>query len=285
VKPKALPWVALAILWLSTPLLAGGSAAIFTDSAQNTNNTFATSSCFPGDTGLLSPSAEVADTGGGFELNPTDAFADGGGYASNVNGAADQHRYYTYSISIPSGCPVKGIEVRLDWWLDATFGTNSMSVELSWDAGTSWTAAETDSTETTSEHTATLGSSTDTWGHAWTVDELGDANFRVRVTSNSDSGFRDFYLDWIPARVYYGAGGGGGASAPAILIPVPPPTSTSTPVLMATPTPIETPADTQTPTPIATLALTPVATDTPAATDTPSVTPPPTATPTPSQQQ
>ena len=48
------------------------------------------------------------------------------------------------------GCLISGIEVRLDWWLDRTTGTNSMSVELSWDGGASWTAMKTDTTETTS---------------------------------------------------------------------------------------------------------------------------------------
>ncbi len=223
-KPRTLLCALLAILGLTGPLVQAGVTAILVDQAQNTGNTFTASSCFPGDTGLLSPSAQAADTGGdgnGFELNATDAFADGGGYASNVDGAGDRHRYYNYGISIPSGCSVKGIEVRLDWWLDSTYGANSMSIELSWDGGASWTAAETDSTETTSEHTATLGSSTDTWGRSWTAGELGDDYFRVRVTSNSDDGLRDFYLDWVPVMVYYGpgGGGGGGASAPAVIIP------------------------------------------------------------------
>ncbi len=163
--------------------------------------------CVAGDTGLLNPTAQVADTGGdwnGFEFNPTNAYADGGGNASNYNGAGDRHRYYNYGVSVGANCAIKGIEVRLDWWLDSTFGTSSMSVELSWDGGTSWTAAKTDTQETTSEHTVVLGGSTDTWGHAWTVAELGDANFRVRVTSNSDSSFRDFFLDWVPVKVYYG---------------------------------------------------------------------------------
>jgi hypothetical protein len=282
VKPGTLLCALLAILGLTGSLVRAGVTAILVDQAQNTGNTFTAASCFPGDTGLLDSSGQATDTGGddnGFELNATDAFADGGGYASNVDGAGDRHRYYDYGISIPSGCSVKGIKVRLDWWLDSTDGDNSMSVELSWDSGASWTAAETDSTESTSEHTATLGSSTNTWGRTWTSGELGDDYFRVRVTSNSDSSFRDFYLDWVPVSVYYGAGGGGGASAPAVIIPVPPATSTPTPVV--TPTPIHVPANTQTPTPIATPALTPIDTATSVATpvDTPTSTPTPEASP------
>ena len=240
-KPRTLLWVALVTLGLGAPLLAAGSAAVFTDQAQNTGNTFTTAAsfatdtptptdtptatptptltatpsptptttptCAAGDTGLLNPSAQAADTGGsgdGFETDPTYAFADDSLYALNANGPGDRHRYYDYSISIPSGCSIKGIEARLDWWLQSTTGTNSMSLELSWDGGTSWTAAKTDSTETTSEHTAVLGGSTDTWGRTWTPDELSNANFRARVTSNSDQSWMDFYLDWVPVVVYYG---------------------------------------------------------------------------------
>ena len=158
------------------------------------------------DTGWMNPTANAADSGGdgnGFESNPANAYTDGSGYASNVNGTGDRHRYYNYNLSIPAGDTITGIEVRLDWFLDSTSGTSSMSAQLSWDGGTSWTATRTDSTETTSEHTAILGGPADTWGHVWTVNELNNANFRVRVICTSTSGSRDFRLDWVPVRVYY----------------------------------------------------------------------------------
>lgn len=195
---------------LAAVLGAGGFlaawAATFTDQASVTDNTFTTALCFGGNTGFTDPTATATDTGGdgdGFELNPINAFADGGGYATNENGAGDRQRYYNYGFSISSDCAIEGIEVRLDWWLDDTLGTNSMDVELSWDGGTSWTTAKTDTQETTSEHTVVLGGPADTWGRSWSAAELSDANFRVRLTSNSTSGFRDFYLDWVPVRVYY----------------------------------------------------------------------------------
>jgi hypothetical protein len=181
-------------------------AATFTDQASVPDNTFTTAPCFGGDTGLTDPTATATDTGGdgdGFEINPINAFADGGGYATNENGAGDRQKYYNYGFSISSDCAIEGIEVRLDWWLDDTLGTNSMDVELSWDGGMSWTTAKTDTQETTSEHTVVLGGPADTWGRSWSTAELGDVNFRVRLTSDSTSAFRDFYLDWVPVRVYY----------------------------------------------------------------------------------
>ncbi len=199
-------FLAAILLLAGAALLAGKAAGTFTDQASVTDNAFTTAACWSGDTSFLSPTAEAADTGGdgdGFELIPTGAFADGGGYATNENGPGDRHRYYDYGFSVSSGCDIVGIEVRLDWWLDDTIGTNSMGVELSWDGGTSWTAAKTDSQETTGEHTVMLGGAADTWGRSWAVSELGDANFRARLTSNSDIGFRDFLLDWVAVKVYY----------------------------------------------------------------------------------
>jgi len=165
--------------------------------------------CAAGDTGFSNASAQAADTGGdgdGFEVNPTRAFADGSpGHALNKNGAGDRHRYSGYGVTIPPFCTVKGIEVRLDWWLDNDLGNNDLLVELSWDGGTSWTAARSTTAEPTSETTSVLGSPGDTWGRAWTAADLSNPSFRVRVTSNSDftGSSRDFFLDWIPVRVTY----------------------------------------------------------------------------------
>ena len=164
-------------------------------------------------TGFRSPTAEAADTGGdsdGFELNPTDAFADAAAFASNIDGAGDRHRFSGYGIAIGSNCAIEGIEVRLDWWLDEDKQINSMDVELSWNGGASWTAAKTDPVETTTEHTAILGSASDTWGRTWTLAELNDANFRVRVTSLCTVGpgqcdIRDYFLDWVAVQVTYAA--------------------------------------------------------------------------------
>ena len=161
--------------------------------------------CTVSDTGYLSPTAQAADTGGdgdGFESDPTNAFADDASSATNVGGDGDRHRFYDYGISLKSGCDISGIEVRLDWWLSALGGGNSIDVELSWDGGTSWTAAKTDAVESTSERSAILGGSSDTWGRTWSVAELSDSNFRARATTNGSGGLT-YYLDWAPVKVYY----------------------------------------------------------------------------------
>lgn len=160
-----------------------------------------------GVTGFFSPSAEAADSGGngdGFESSPTNAFADDGSAASSTTVllSGDNHQFYNYGFSIVDSCAIQGIEVRIDWWLLNTLGNNSTSVELSWDGGSSWTAAKSDSTETTSEHTTTLGSSSDTWGRTWSPSDFSNANFRVRVTANSTLA-QTHFLDWVAVNVYF----------------------------------------------------------------------------------
>jgi polyhydroxybutyrate depolymerase len=164
-------------------------------------------SCTAGNTGFLNSTAQAADTGGdnnGFEGTPTNAFANSGGVATNNNGAGDRHRYSNYNLTIPTNCNVRGIEVRLDWRLDSTSGTNSMSAQLSSDEGVTWTALKTDTRETTAEHSGVLGSVTDTWGRSWTTEQLNNTNFRLRLISNSTSSTRDFFLDWAAVRVTFG---------------------------------------------------------------------------------
>jgi hypothetical protein len=201
------PLILIAALGLALAGLGGrGALAIFSDQAANGENTFTTIPTFPVATAWLNPSAQAADNGGnddGFELDPTNAFADGGGYASNIDDAGDRHRFHDYGISPTAGSTIFGIEVQVDWWLDDTTDENSLGVELSWDGGTSWTAMKTDTQETTSEHTIVLGARNDTWGRTWSVSEFSDANFRVRVTCNSTGSGRDFYLDWIPVKIHY----------------------------------------------------------------------------------
>ena len=136
----------------------------------------------------------------GFEVNPANAQADGGGVAQDVNSGTnnsssctnngkDKHRFYNYNISLPGGATVKGIEVRLDAFVDAV-GSNApkMCVQLSWDGGTTWTTAKQTATLTTAEATYVLGGAADTWGRTWTAANLSNTNFRVRVIDVASGG-------------------------------------------------------------------------------------------------
>ncbi len=138
--------------------------------------------------------------------NPTNAYADGGGAASVSvsSGSTQRHQFYQYNISIPTTATIQGIEVRLDWWVNSTAGSGNLSAQLSWNSGSNWTSSKQDTTLSTSERTVILGGPGDTWGRAWTVSQLSNANFRVRVSAyNGASSSKTFYLDWVPVRVTY----------------------------------------------------------------------------------
>jgi len=158
-----------------------------------------------------SPTTQAATSGGrgnnGFEIHPEYAFADSGGVASNIHpGAGDRHIFYGYNFNIPVGSTINGIEVRADWFLNSTTRTNrtnSLGVELSFDGGNTWTTPKKDITDTIHEHIVSFGGAADTWGRTRVAKEFSNANFRVRVTADSTDDSRDFFLDWIPIRVYY----------------------------------------------------------------------------------
>jgi hypothetical protein len=202
-------------------------------------------------TGWISPSGQASQSGGdgnGFQTSPANAFADGGGTADDVNSGTgtstsctstskDQHAYFNYPLSIPSGSTINGIEVRTDARVDSASGTRRFCVQLSWNNGASWTTMKTGSNLSTTERTDTFGSSSDTWGRTWNTSELTSANLRVRIVSVASSTSRDFFLDWLPVRVWYSGGG-------------PTNTPTSTPTLTRTPTPTTTACALPTPQPL-----------------------------------
>jgi hypothetical protein len=229
------------------------------------------------DTGFLSPTANAADAtvgdGTGFATNPTNAYANDGvaAVSTNTPTSGRSHRYSNYGITVPSDAIINGIEVQVDWWLDAnTGGQSNLSVQLSWNGGTSWTtvsSAYQDTTEPTSTaYSIVLGGSANTWGRTWTPTELANGNFIVRVNAESGNAQRDYSLDWAAVRVTY-------------TTPTPTPTVTNTPTPTNTPTNTPTPTVTNTPGPTDTPTSTPTVTNTPLPTDTPTITPTPTDTP------
>ena len=172
-------------------------------------------------TGFLSPASNAADTGGdgnGFQSSPTSAYGDDTAVATDTNSGSgtstsctnagkDRHRFYDFGMSMPAGSTVAGIEVRLDARADSTAGSPRMCVQLSWDGGTTWTAAKATGTLGTSMATFTVGGAADTWGRAWTAANLSNASFRLRVINVASSTSRDFFLDWIAVRPHLVASG------------------------------------------------------------------------------
>jgi hypothetical protein len=170
------------------------------------------------DTGLVSPQANAAANGGdrnGFQSSPTNAHQDDSVFADDIDsgnnsstdcadGGKDRHRFYEFPFSLPAGALVTGIEIRLDAKADSAAAAPQMCVELSWDSGTSWTAVQVTPVLGTAETTYVLGGTGNTWGRSWSAAEFNSSgSFQVRITNVAATAARDFYLDWVAARVYY----------------------------------------------------------------------------------
>lgn len=163
------------------------------------------------------PTGQAADTGGdgnGYQTNPANAFSDNALFAVDLDSGSntstsctdagkDRHRFTTFGFSLPAGTGGVGIEIQLQAKVDATNGSPKICVQLSWDGGVTWTATKITSSLSKSEATYVLGTSSDTWGHAWTAAEFNNGNFLVRVIDVASNVSRDFYLDWLAARVTY----------------------------------------------------------------------------------
>ena len=170
----------------------------------------------PVNTGFQSCSSNAADTAGGgngYETNPANACADGGGGAIDATGLsllsscgsnADRHRFFNYGFSVPSGgSTINGVTVRIDA-SSPTIAINAViCVELSWNGGSSWTAAKTTPVLAASEATYLLGGATDTWGRSWGHSDFDDGKLVVRISDTSLAGAKNFNLDWVAVNVTY----------------------------------------------------------------------------------
>jgi hypothetical protein len=121
---------------------------------------------------------------------------------SCTQSSKDKNLFSNYNIAVP-GSTITGIAIRLDGLANSITGSPKICVQLSWNGGSSWTSAKSTPTLTTANATYLLGSSTDTWGHAWTIAQLNNTNFRVRVIDVAGNTTTTFSLDWAAVRVYY----------------------------------------------------------------------------------
>jgi hypothetical protein len=119
----------------------------------------------------------------------------------------DKHLFYNYGFvppALPAGVTIRGIEVRLDARVNSTTSAPRMCVEISWNGGANWTTAQSTPTLSTTTTTYTLGGVANLWGRtSWTLTQLNNTNFRVRITNVASSTARTFSLDGVAVRVTY----------------------------------------------------------------------------------
>jgi|GEM_PF-5927412 len=160
-------------------------------------NLFFVSSSFGQNTGLLPPTTSLSVSS---VTNVANGLASDNTYAVfDANG--DTGDYGGFGISIPAGSIILGIEVQLEGNRPSG-GGRDVTVQLTWNNKTNFTATKTITAFGTADALRTVGSPTDTWGHSpWALSEFGNTNFFVRVASTGGGG--TINLDQVLVRVYY----------------------------------------------------------------------------------
>jgi hypothetical protein len=170
-------------------------------------------------TGFLAPTANAPVTTGagdnnGYQTTPANAYALDGLLAVDPNSGTgtgtsctatskDKHDFYTFNVSLPAGASIRGIEVQLNAKADSTSNSPKICVQLSWDGGTTWTAAQTTATLTTSTAAYNLGGAANNWGRTWAATDFSNPAFRVRLIDVASSTARTFSLDALAVRISY----------------------------------------------------------------------------------
>ncbi len=162
--------------------------------------------------------AQAADTGGdnnGYETNSASSCGDDNVSADDVNSGTgtstsctntgkDRHRFSNFGLVLPTVATIRGVEVRTQSWLkSATTGTNKLCVQVSTDAGVTWTTALTATGLTATEKVFTFGSTSNLWGRTFLTTQFTDALFRVRVINTAKATTKTFALDTVEVRVTY----------------------------------------------------------------------------------
>jgi hypothetical protein len=162
--------------------------------------------------------SNAADTGGdnnGYETLPGNACADDLIFATDANSGntttvsctnagKDRHRYWDFGLGVPATVvAVNGIQVRADVGMNNTTGTNQVCIQLSWDAGTTWTTAKSVALAGTAISTYAFGAANDTWGRTWLGSNFSNANFRLRVIDVTNQTTKSFLLEYLAVQVTY----------------------------------------------------------------------------------
>jgi len=146
-------------------------------------------------TGWQDPSLDF-----GYFDNPRNAYHDNNKKAKARDGEA--HTYWLYNLDVPTAATIVGIEVRLDVKPKNTPVNAVLEVQLTWNAGWSWTTAySVGIPEAGGKTTYVLGGPGGLWGHTWLPSQFGNWTFAVRILARTDGG--SLLLYWAPVRVYY----------------------------------------------------------------------------------
>ena len=151
-------------------------------------------------TGWLSPATTKAENSVG---NQDNVFASDN-LRATWNDSDDWADYGDFNINIPVGSVIYGIEVRAEGYRSASDDRN-MDVLLSFDNGSNYISSQQlpiNVYSSGTENYFSAGSNVDTWGHSWSLTELNNTNFRVRLDATGGGG--TLLMDHLQINVHYG---------------------------------------------------------------------------------
>lgn len=114
-----------------------------------------------------------------------------------------------YSFTFPvNGSTINGIACQVEGKSGGPFcagkaSEGTVTVDLSWDGGSTYTSGLNNTWSCPTESTQTYGNSSYTWGRTWSTDDLSNESFRVRVTLAADPLADQFFADHIQCQVWY----------------------------------------------------------------------------------
>ena len=129
--------------------------------------------------------------------------------ATTTATAFDASSMYNYAFGIPSGATIDGIEVQCEFNNSVGGFLSTVQFSLSWNNGTNYTSAKSDTVTGTTDATKTYGGATDTWGRSWTAAEFADGTFLMKIEGKTQFG-GTCQVDWLAVKVYYTAGSNNG---------------------------------------------------------------------------
>lgn len=134
----------------------------------------------------------------------TDGSTGTGGANSCTASTKDKHRWWGYAFGLPATVTsINGITVAPVAGMNNNGGETWLCVQLSWDGGTSWTAAKNVVLSGTGLAAYSLGGTADTWGRTWAPADFSSASFRVRVIDSTTQPNKDVRLDGLGVSVAY----------------------------------------------------------------------------------
>lgn len=140
-------------------------------------------------------------SGTGTWVNPNNAFSDNGVNATVDNSTNAAQIWESFGITGVTGT-VDSILIKVEGFVTSTSTRSQFKVELSWDGGTSWTAAKYSTQLQTAVDVHEFGGA-DAWNHTFTPSELSNANFKVRVSCDLATSTNDARIDYVKANVFY----------------------------------------------------------------------------------